>query len=146
MGKTKDDSKNSVVVKDAKSSLTSGKRWGEILAPDYLYAPVGINNAAVGWTIATQTLLINMSFLAGYFLDSRLTTLTKLSFDPSSLSLGLLFGLGMAIVGAIADTLPIFKNITRDTRMYTLRLLGRDTNQISALATALLLSMIMILY
>ena len=128
-------------VPQAKSGSPAGKRWGEILTPEYFYTPVSIDSAAVGWTLATQTLLINLSFLAGYLLDSRLTTLTKLSFDPSSISLGLLFGTGMALLGAIADTLPIFKDITRDTRMFTLRLLGRDTAPISALGTALLLSL-----
>lgn len=47
----------------------------------------------------------------------------------------------MALLGAIADKLPIFQDITRDTRMFTLRLLGRDTNPISALSTSLLLSL-----
>ena len=106
-----------------------------------MYTPLSIDSVAVGWTIATQTLLINLSFLAGYLLDQRMTTLTNLSFDLNSVSLGAIFGLGMALLGAIADTLPIFKDITRDTRMFTLRLLGRDTSAISALGTALLLSL-----
>jgi len=81
-----------------------------------------------------------MSFLAGYLFDQRLQTLSALSFDWSSISLGLLFGTGLALLGAIVDTLPIFKDITRDTRMFTLRLLGRDTSPLSALITASFLS------
>ena len=65
--------------------------------------------------------------------NQRMRTLTNLSFDLNAVSLGVLFGTGMAVLGAVADTLPIFKDITRDTRMFTLRLLGRDTSAISAL-------------
>ena len=53
---------------------------------------------------------------------------------------GLLFGTGLALLGSLVDTLPMFKDITRDTRMFTLRLLGRDTSPISALITASFLS------
>jgi len=44
------------------------------------------------------------------------------------------------LLGSLVDTLPMFKDITRDTRMFTLRLLGRDTSPISALITASILS------
>ena len=100
-----------------------------------------------------------MSFLAGYLFDQRLQTLSSLSFDWNSISLGilhtvfyidnmiiiiinkgLLFGTGLALLGSLVDTLPMFKDITRDTRMFTLRLLGRDTSPISALITASFLS------
>lgn len=72
-------------TKQVPKERTAGKRWGEILTPEYLYTPVSIDSAAVGWTIATQTLLINLSFLAGYIFDTQFSILTHLSLDLTSI-------------------------------------------------------------
>lgn len=72
-------------TKQVLKERTAGKRWGVILTPELYYTPVSIDSAAVGWTIATQTLLINLSFLAGYIFDTQFSILTHLSLDLTSL-------------------------------------------------------------
>jgi membrane protease YdiL (CAAX protease family) len=71
------------------------------------------------------------------------TQLQSLSFDSNSMLLALQISGFMLIGGIMFDQTPnkVIQNIVRDTRVYTLRIIGRNSDPFSAFGVALLLSL-----
>ena len=76
-------------------------------------------------------------------MTTQSTNLQYLSFDSNSMILALQISAFLLIGGVLFDKAPSEKiqRIVRDTRVYTLRIIGRNSDPISAFGVALLLSL-----
>mmetsp|Transcript_24778 Transcript_24778/g.41388 ORF Transcript_24778/g.41388 Transcript_24778/m.41388 type:complete len:377 (+) Transcript_24778:52-1182(+) len=85
-----------------------------------------------GTTILSD--MLGMDHFMGYFLPN---------FDPDSMKFALTVSLPLIVGGLLVDRLPVrvFQDIARDTRVFTLRILGRASNPLVAAVVALLISM-----
>jgi hypothetical protein len=111
------------------------------------FTPPQIDRTNLIVTLLGQATLTTFAFLGGSFVNTLsgynlIDVLNNASFDYDTMKFALIFGTGMLGVGLAADRLPgeYFQTLYRDTKIFTLRLLGRNSNPIPAGATAFLVS------
>lgn len=126
-------------VGDEKSNPRTQLSLREVFTPPYA------DGYSIALTLAGQGLLVNLGFMASIvygFFDSRSIGLDTFSFDNQSMTMATMFAMPLIILGFIIDQLPIspFKEIARDTRIFVLRLLGRNSSWLNTILVALLLS------
>jgi hypothetical protein len=111
------------------------------------FTPPQIDRTNLIVTLLGQATLTTFAFLGSSFVNTLsgynlINILNNASFDYDTMKFALIFGTGMLGVGLAADRLPgdYFRTLFRDTKIFTLRLLGRNSNPIPAAATAFLVS------
>lgn len=113
----------------------------QISLKEYLSPPF-IDIQAIGYILAGQGLILNLGFLYGFFGGFDKNAIFLFSFDKESMTLALQYSIALIVIGQIIDRLPIkfFQNLALDTRVFVLRIIGRQTPFVTAVLTAFLLS------
>lgn len=119
----------------------SNKELSDAATNGVLFTPPFIDYTALTYIFATQTILVNAAIIPSIIAGMNL--LENASFNVDSISLGVGFGLAMSIFGLGADQLngDFFRKVSRDTKIYVLRLLGRSTKANVAFAVSAIISL-----
>lgn len=111
------------------------------------FTPPQIDRTNLIVTLLGQATLTTFAFLGGSLVNTisgynLIDILNNVSFDYDTMKFAAIFGTGMLAVGLASDRFPTeyFQNLHRDTKIFTLRLLGRNSNAGPAAATSFLVS------
>mmetsp|Transcript_9399 Transcript_9399/g.8399 ORF Transcript_9399/g.8399 Transcript_9399/m.8399 type:complete len:309 (-) Transcript_9399:162-1088(-) len=101
-----------------------------------------VDKLVVGWTFAGQGLLVNLALVFGLLVGFNPSDNFSMIFNKDSMALAMEFAFGMFLIGQTVDRIPwpLFQKFELETRMFTLRILGRNSPISLALVTALLIS------
>ena len=107
-----------------------------------VFTPRTLNNAGIFWTIAGDVFLLNVGFFLAFVSDIDLTQASTSFLDGGVWIDTLYISAFVILAGWLFDKIPTksIREIVSDTRFYTLRLLGRNTNPIRAFFVSTVLS------
>lgn len=113
---------------------------------DELFTPPNANGFLIGRTLFGEGVLLNFSFLymaISTFFQSNQIGIDIMSFDSNSMMTAVAFALPLIVGGFIVDATPVesLQAITRDTRIFVLRMLGYRSSIISSLVISLALAL-----
>ena len=105
------------------------------------YLSAFADQKSIIFTWISQIILISFSFLGSYFILHE-TPSSHSEFSFVALNIALQFSLPLIIIGLIFDRLPIklSQEISRDTKVFVIRLIGRETTVLEAFVLSFLLS------
>eukprot|EP00600_Ochromonadales_sp_CCMP1393_P006537 CAMPEP_0174954936 /NCGR_PEP_ID=MMETSP0004_2-20121128/705_1 /TAXON_ID=420556 /ORGANISM="Ochromonas sp., Strain CCMP1393" /LENGTH=287 /DNA_ID=CAMNT_0016202813 /DNA_START=1493 /DNA_END=2352 /DNA_ORIENTATION=+ len=107
-------------------------------------SPPRVDWRSIMLVLAGQGLLLGGTTILSDFLGAyRFSIYLLPEFDPESMKFALTVAIPLIFGGLFVDRLPVkfFQDIARDTRVFTLRILGRASNPLVAAVVALLISM-----
>ena len=101
------------------------------------FTPPYADGFIIGITLLGQSLLVDFSMLISFvysFFDTRQLATRNFGFDSESMTTAVLFALPLLAVALAMTSLPfkVSKEIMRDTRLYALKVLGRNTSFLQA--------------
>ena len=109
-----------------------------------ILTPPKIDTQAVLWITGSQgVVFLTAVFCQILFFGKSIDQTTMLSFDRDSIVLALQISVITVIAGVVFDKLPNerVQRIVRDTRVYTLRIIGRNTSNFNAFLASTLLAL-----
>jgi hypothetical protein len=114
----------------------------EFLMKELLFTPPVLDGLGILWVVTGQSILLNTASLAGFILGVDILNFSHFAINPSALASGLGGGALLAGLGLLFDNIPseFFQSVSRDTKLYTLRLIGRNTKFIPALVASSFIS------
>lgn len=114
----------------------------EFLMKELLFTPPVIDGLGILWVVTGQSILLNTAALAGFLLKVDILNFPAFSIDSSSLIAGVGGGVVLAVLGLIFDSIPseFFQATSRDTKLYVLRLIGRNTKILPATIASVFIS------
>ena len=126
------------VAQPTESTTTEGK--AEVFLPQFFLSSKP-DQRSITATLIGQGVLVGITFLTAYFFKQE-TGLENIRFDYESVRTALFIAAPMIVGGFIFDNLPwkVAKEINRDTKVFTVRMLGRESNILTSVLISFLLA------